>query len=81
MDEAVQLALNHERELRENLEEDLEARLSTLEKSVTSQTSGIKAEIKSLKNWDRFKMIGFILVGLWLSSMPEYVSVLKTLMK
>lgn len=77
MDEAVQLALKHQRELHDDLKKDVE----DLEESVDKKLAGIKTEIKSLKTWDRFKMVGFILVGLWLSSVPEYVPLLKNLLK
>jgi len=81
MDEAVELAFKHERELRKNLEEDMEERIIKLEVSTNTQFKAIKADIKSMKTWDRFKMIGFIVVGLFLSSMPQYVPILQKLLK
>ena len=81
MDETVQLALKHERELRENLEEDIDLRFAAVEKDMNKKFCTLQAEIKKLNIWDRFRMVGFVLVGLWMSSFPEYLPFLKNLLK
>ncbi len=55
--DTLELALKHERELRERLER----------------------RVDRMETMDKIKMVGFILVGLLLSAMPQFVPILKAL--
>ena len=55
---AWDLALAHERELRERLER----------------------RVDRMENLDKVKMVGFIVVGLLLSGMPQFVPLFKALL-
>ncbi len=55
--DALELALKHERELRERLER----------------------RVERMEEMDKIKMIGFIVVGIFIGSMPEYIPVLRGL--
>lgn len=81
MDEHIKDAIRHERELREQEIEQLEKCFSNMRDHHAKSLKEINEKLKSISKWDKFKSVGFVLVGILLSSSPESIPFLKLVLK
>lgn len=81
MDEGVKDAIQHERELREKDIDQLKKCISSIRDYHEKSLNEIDERMKSIAVWDKFKSIGYILIGAFLSTFPQLVPMVKQLLK
>jgi len=75
MDETVELALKHQRELHDKLEKDMLAKFAGVE----AKLAKIDKEIKTELTWKRIYITVGVMMGLVLSAIPGALPFLKFL--